>query len=102
MIAGAANNQLLSGEADGLLRDRGILYCPDYVVNAGGVLSVAPPGSQYDRASALHWVAGIEKTTIEVLERARKLDQPTGLSADGLARERLLAAAGLAAGSAHA
>jgi leucine dehydrogenase len=62
VIAGAANNQLATREDGVSLRDHGILYCPDYVVNAGGVLSLVPAGTVYDRGAALTRAAGIAAT----------------------------------------
>ncbi|MBC3941094.1 hypothetical protein [Sphingomonas albertensis] len=53
VIAGAANNQLSDPRQDARLQERGITYCPDYVVNAGGVLSVGERGKRFDRSNAL-------------------------------------------------
>lgn len=91
IIAGAANNQLSDPDQDRALWDRGVVYCPDYVVNAGGVLSVAEPGAVYERATALSRVARILQTTRDVLALARAEAVPTGAAADRLARRRLAA-----------
>ena len=53
-VAGAANNQLASDEMADALRDRGILWAPDFVANAGGIINIAvelePEGYDADRA----------------------------------------------------
>lgn len=92
VVAGAANNQLRT-DADGQrLFDAGILYAPDYVINAGGIIAC---GLEYlkeksGRAIAAR-VAGIEATLIEIFERSRSTATPTNLIADEMARERLAA-----------
>jgi leucine dehydrogenase len=89
IVAGAANNQLATREQDRELLARGIVYCPDYVVNAGGVLSVAEKGAQFDLAAALARVSTIRATTRNILDRSRASGQPTGATADSLALSRL-------------
>lgn len=89
IVAGAANNQLSDAAQDRMLWERGITYCPDYVVNAGGVLSVAPHGTVYARADALARVAGILDTTRQVLALSRSERIPSGAAADRLALGRL-------------
>ncbi|HSN73447.1 MAG TPA: Glu/Leu/Phe/Val dehydrogenase dimerization domain-containing protein [Steroidobacteraceae bacterium] len=92
-IAGGANNQLAT-DADGLaLAERGITYAPDYVVNAGGIISVA---SEYlGRGSEEEVRRKIERiplTLRAILEAARDERLPTAAVADRLARERIAAA----------
>lgn len=89
IVAGAANNQLSDPAQDASLQVRDITYCPDYVVNAGGVLSVADRGVLFDRGDALKRVAAIGETTRTVLELARSQDLPTGAAADRYAETRL-------------
>jgi leucine dehydrogenase len=89
VIAGAANNQLSVPDQDDRLAERGIVYCPDYVVNAGGVLSVPDRGAAFDIAVALRRARGIQATTARVLQHAREHGIPTGRAADQIARERL-------------
>ena len=89
VVAGAANNQLSDREQDLRLQQRGITYCPDYVVNAGGVLSVADEGTRYDRDEALKRVSCIRQTTTAVLELAQAEGIPTGAASDQLASHRL-------------
>jgi len=90
VIAGAANNQLASQAMGEACRSRGILYAPDYVVNAGGIINVAAEVSgTYDPV----WVRGkledLEKTLENVFVEAAKQGLPTNIVADRLARERL-------------
>ena len=92
VIAGAANNQL-AREADGqALMKAGILYAPDYVINAGGIINVA---HEYHGGSSEAAVrAAIEKIPERlsaIFERARRESLPTSVVADQMARERLRA-----------
>jgi leucine dehydrogenase len=100
VIAGAANNQLARDEDGEALMRAGILYAPDYVINAGGIISVA-----HEYRGDAGWVqvkAEIDKIPArltEIFERARREGRPTSAVADQMARERLavgrLAATGL-------
>lgn len=90
VISGGANNQLRS-EADGLhLVDAGILYAPDYVINAGGIISV---GLEYlgetDAGAVAARVRGIGTTLSTIFEESRETGRPTHLIADAMARQRL-------------
>lgn len=91
IVAGAANNQLSDPAQDRLLWERGVTYCPDYVVNAGGVLSVADKGVAFTREDALKRVATILDTTRKVLALATAENIATGVAADRLAHQRLQA-----------
>jgi leucine dehydrogenase len=93
IIAGGANNQLSISEMDGALRDRGILYAPDYVINGGGIINVAAEISgQYSR----NWVIGklnvLMDTLGEVLDEAISTNAPTNEVAEQVARARIAAA----------
>jgi leucine dehydrogenase len=93
IVAGAANNQLLEDRHGAALHARGILYAPDYVINAGGLINIAQelqPGG-YDRARALAQVETIGATLGEVFERATRAGLPTHEVADRIARERIAA-----------
>jgi leucine dehydrogenase len=93
IVAGAANNQLLEDRHGAALHARGILYAPDYVINAGGLINIAlelQPGG-YDRARALAQVGAIGTTLAEVFERATRAGLPTHEVADRIARERIMA-----------
>jgi len=90
IVGGAANNQLKTPEMGQALRERDILYCPDYVLNAGGIINVAAEVSgRYDYS----WVDGklenIKATLQEIFERSDKTGKPTNKIANEMARERL-------------
>ncbi|MEW6991990.1 Glu/Leu/Phe/Val dehydrogenase [Colwelliaceae bacterium 6441] len=89
IVAGCANNQLAEAKHDQILKDKGILYVPDYVINAGGIINVAleiyPEPYCADEATRL--VENIYQTLINVFEKAAKEDKPTGIVADEMARE---------------
>jgi leucine dehydrogenase len=90
VIAGAANNQLAESRHGGLLRERGIVYAPDYVINAGGVIDIAAGReNSSDPESTRRQVEAIGDRIAALLERADREDRPTGDVADDLALERL-------------
>ena len=90
-IAGCANNVLLEPRHGDELRERGILYAPDYVINAGGIINVSvecrPEG--YDETEALRRVDGIYDSLKEVFRISREEGLPTHEAADRLAEMRL-------------
>jgi glutamate dehydrogenase/leucine dehydrogenase len=88
-VVGAANNQLGSPGADVRLAERGILYVPDFVANAGGIINIAEEFVGYDRARALEHTAGIEHTTAAVFRAAREQQVTPARAAEALARERI-------------
>ncbi len=94
VIAGAANNQLAAPRHGDGLHERRILYAPDYVINAGGVINIAeelhPEG--YRRERALDRLGVIGERLAEVFTRAARRDEPTHRVADAMAREILAAA----------
>lgn len=94
IVVGAANNQLGSPEDGRRLADAGILYVPDYVANAGGVVNIAherhPDG--YERERALAQVRRIGETAAAVLRRAETEGVAPSEAADRLAVERLAVA----------
>ncbi len=100
VIAGAANNQLLDEVRHGeMLRERGIVYAPDYVINAGGVINIScelRPGG-YDADAAVRKVHAIPRTLADVFARARERGITTHAAAQELA-EAALAAGPSAAG----
>ncbi len=89
IIAGCANNQLKEARHGELLRQKGILYAPDYVINAGGIINVSmeirPEG--YDEAQSTKQVLAIYDTLLTVFSRAEQSGQPTNLVADLMAQE---------------
>lgn len=89
VVAGAANNQLVSPDAGKRLHERGILYTPDYVANAGGVIEVAwQRRSDYHREAVLAHVERIETTLETIFARARREHAPPEEIADRMAEER--------------
>ena len=91
-VVGAANNQLGEpGDADALA-EKGILYAPDYVVNAGGLLSVLFETGALDERGVTARVRGIADTLGEVWRRAQTEGTPPHRIADRIVEERLAAA----------
>jgi Glutamate dehydrogenase/leucine dehydrogenase len=88
VIAGAANNQLARPVHDRRLAERGILYCPDYVINAGGIIDIHYEGPTYDAAVVQAHLQRIGDTLTEIFTEARRSGRPTGEIADRLAEAR--------------
>ena len=89
IICGAANNQLAHPGIEKQLADRGILYAPDYCVNAGGLIQVADELEGFSFERAQQRAAGIFETTRSVFETARVDDVPPAIAADRLAERRM-------------
>ncbi|MGW1256005.1 Leu/Phe/Val dehydrogenase [Streptomyces sp. NPDC002513] len=89
VVCGAANNQLAHPGVEKDLADRGILYAPDYVVNAGGVIQVADElhGFDFDRSKAK--AAKIFDTTLAIFARAKEDGIPPAAAADRIAEQRM-------------
>ncbi|MCC5869470.1 MAG: amino acid dehydrogenase [Gammaproteobacteria bacterium] len=90
VVAGAANNQLAVSEAGVWLQQKGILYAPDYVINAGGVIAVgidAVPNA--DRATIRQRVLGIHDTLLEIFRKADAEGLATSTCADRIALARV-------------
>jgi leucine dehydrogenase len=113
VVAGSANNQLAEDRHGDALKARGILYAPDYVINAGGLIYVSGDvssrngtgqigggqngggqngggqnGGGFAREDALARIAGIQDTLLEIFARAEAEDLATSAAADRLAEER--------------
>jgi leucine dehydrogenase len=90
IVAGAANNQLAEERDGTALQAAGVLYAPDYVVNAGGIISVAREynGGATD-AQVVSEIQAIPSRLTEIFERARREGRPTNAVADAMARERI-------------
>lgn len=88
IVAGAANNQLQRPEHGEALRRRGILYAPDYVINAGGIIDIHYEGPCYDAGVVRAHLERIGATLAEVFAMAERQDRPTGAVADDMARAR--------------
>ncbi len=89
IICGAANNQLDRDELGAELMRRGVLYAPDYVVNAGGLMNVSLELEGYSRERALRLTRGIYYNTMKILRLARSEGIPTNEAADEMARQRI-------------
>ena len=87
IVAGAANNQLGDDKDGSALALAGVLYAPDYVINAGGIISVAREyfGGSTD-AQVTTEIHGIPARLTEIFERARREQRPTNVIADQMAR----------------
>lgn len=94
IVGGAANNQLASSDMGADLKDRGILYCPDYVINGGGIINVAAELSgHYDPEWVDGKLTGLGETLNEIFSLSDVENKPTNKIADRLARQRIQAAA---------
>jgi leucine dehydrogenase len=88
IIAGSANNQLLTPQHGDRLKERGILYAPDYLINAGGLINVTYEGPNYDRQKAITHVEGIRDTLLEILTIAKEHGISTNTASDQIAENR--------------
>lgn len=88
-IAGAANNQLAEPRHGKLLADRGIVYAPDYAINAGGLINVAQEYTGYDRAKALERAGKIFDTIDALLRRSKETGLRPEEVADRMVEEKL-------------
>jgi leucine dehydrogenase len=89
IVAGSANNQLAQPEAAELLHDSGILYAPDYVINAGGLINVADELEGYNEKRATKRVMRIYDSMKSIIAIAKRDGVPTHVAADTLALERI-------------
>ncbi len=86
IIAGCANNQLAEPRHDQALVAAGILYAPDYVINAGGIINVSFE-ENYCAEKSTKKVEEIYETLLNVFTKADEQNKPTGIIADEMARE---------------
>lgn len=92
IIAGAANNQLADEWRDGTtLRTKGILYAPDFLINAGGLINVYSEIAHYDREESLRRTENIYDTTLEIFRKAELDDITTHQAALTIAKDRISA-----------
>ncbi|QDX93673.1 Glu/Leu/Phe/Val dehydrogenase [Brevibacterium sp. JNUCC-42] len=89
VIAGAANNQLKEERHGDTIQEMGIVYAPDYVINAGGVINVADELHGYNRERAMKKVETIYDNMNRVFEIADRDNIPTYKAADRMAEERI-------------
>lgn len=94
IVAGSANNQLAEQRHADALRQAGILYAPDYAINAGGIINIANEGPAYSRERAFAQVSRIHDTLLEIFARADAEDISTAEAADRIALRRLHEAVG--------
>jgi leucine dehydrogenase len=93
IVAGGANNQLATQADDDRVQDRGILYSPDFAINAGGLINVADELGRggYDYPRALATTERIEPTLRGIFAESARSGTPPGVVALRLARERIAA-----------
>lgn len=90
IIAGAANNQLAEEAKHGqMLKDKGILYAPDYAINAGGLINVANEIDGYNRERAFNQAEGIYETLMTIYETSDAENIPTNHAAEKVAIQRM-------------
>jgi leucine dehydrogenase len=90
IVAGAANNQLADEVKHGkLLQNRGIVYAPDFLINAGGIINVYAELEGYDRTEIMRKTENIYTTTIEILNRAKESGVTTHKAALEIAQARI-------------
>ena len=92
IVAGAANNQLAEPRHGDDLHARGILYAPDYAINAGGLINVAQEVLGYDAEKSRVKTLKIYDTIFDIAERGARLAAPTYKVADIMVEEKLAAA----------
>jgi len=86
IIAGCANNQLAEPRHDQVLIDNNILYAPDYVINAGGIINISFE-EDYSKEKSIKKVEEIYQTLLTIFAKATEENKPTGYIADVMARE---------------
>jgi leucine dehydrogenase len=89
IIAGAANNQLAQERHGDLLHRRGILYAPDYVINAGGLINVYGELNDWTSEQAKRKAGEIYDTLMQIFEVAKEQGIPTYEAADRVAERRI-------------
>lgn len=91
VVAGGANNQLAEARHGALLRERDVLYAPDYVINGGGIIRVAGQIFSWNDSDIEARVMAIADTLDEIFRRADADNLPTSVIADRIAEERMAA-----------
>ncbi len=90
VIAGGANNQLERDVHGAQLKDRDVLYAPDYVINGGGIIRVAGQIENWNDADIERRVLAIAPTLTTIFQRAAAEERTTNAVADEMARERIV------------
>ncbi|HLT23212.1 MAG TPA: Glu/Leu/Phe/Val dehydrogenase dimerization domain-containing protein [Bacteriovoracaceae bacterium] len=91
VVCGAANNQLKEDRHGQILKDKGILYAPDYLVNAGGVMNVSIEFDGWSDSKSRRMVDTIYDKTLEVFQIADEQNIPVNRAADVMAENRIQA-----------
>ena len=90
IIAGAANNQLADEDKHGKqLQEKDILYAPDFLINAGGIINVYAELENYNRQEIIRKTENIYNTTLEICVRAQSNGVTTNVAALNIAKERI-------------
>lgn len=89
IVAGSANNQLAHHHYGSLLHERGILYAPDFLINAGGLIHVAVIYGHGDLQKSMEQINNIYHTVYDIYERAHYENKATNIIAETIARDRL-------------
>lgn len=89
IVAGSANNQLAEEKHGQLLKDKEILYVPDYVINSGGVINVYEELKGYNKERAMSRAAGIYDSVKKIIKISEEENIPTNEAADRMAEERI-------------
>ncbi len=89
VVAGSANNQLAETRHGKALHERGIVYAPDYVINAGGMCNVYGELNGWTAEQSMEKAGGIYECLFQVFGHALAEDVPTSQAADSMARRRI-------------
>ncbi|AZU63257.1 branched-chain amino acid dehydrogenase [Neobacillus mesonae] len=89
VIAGSANNQLKDTKHGDIIHEMGIVYAPDYVINAGGVINVADELYGYNHERAMKKVETIYNSIEKIIDISKRDGVPTYVAADRMAEERI-------------
>lgn len=89
IVAGSANNQLAEERDSTLLEEREILYCPDYVINSGGLINVYHEMIGYEERKATQHIEGIYSTLTEIFQQSRQLGISSYASAHRLGDRKI-------------
>ena len=90
VIAGAANNQLANEDIHGaILQERGVLYAPDFLINAGGIINVYAELAHYGKAEIMSKTENIYNTTLEIFDYAVANNLTTHHAALRIAQNRI-------------
>ena len=89
-VAGAANNVILDDTCGQMLKDRKIVYAPDFIINGGGVINAGQEAfTTYDKENVLKQVHNIYNTVYNILEESKSTGEPEGVIAQRFAENRI-------------